>query len=105
MAIKVNMDDWHNSHVLLAAAQGWCISEVGIEGSAHYLEIQRLDDALAVGLDWGVTIPQLDGDEAAVSALRAAWRRGEDHALLAYQIIKQNSPSEYHYWEMQHWCD
>ena len=103
MNINATMNDWQPGHVRLAAEQGWCLSEVAVEGSAHYLEIQRLDDAETVSKHWGVQVPQLDGDEAAVAALKQACMRGEPHAVLAYQIVKHNSPSEFYFWQMQNW--
>ena len=103
MTRALNMDDWHQHHVLAAGAQGWCLSEVALPNTAHYLEIQRLDDAEGVGRDWGITVPQLDDDAAAVAALRAAWLAWQEHALLAYHILKHHSPSEFLYWGMGEW--
>lgn len=103
MTQKVSIEDWHRHHMLAAGAQGWCLSEVGLANTPNYLELQRFDDAESVGQDWGISIPQLDGDDQAAKAFEAAWRRGEDHALLAYQILKFNSPSEFEYWGMDNW--
>ena len=103
MSSKLNMDDWSMSHATAAAAQGWCMSEVGLPTTAHYVEIQRIDDADITSTSWGIQIPQLEDDAQAVQALQAAWQRAEPHAELAYQILKMHSPSEFEFWHMANW--
>ena len=100
---RVDIGDWQRSHMRAAAAQGWLLSETGIKGSAHSLEVQRIDDAYSFSQDLQVHVPQLDNDQQAVARLKQAWLMAEDHAMLAYQILKYNSPSEFEYWEMNHW--
>ncbi len=96
------MDEWTRDHTLAAGRQGWCISRVDHEGHAPW-EIQRLDDAELVSEDWGIPIPQLDDDYDAAMAMRAAFDRGEPHAVLAYQLIKEFSPMEFTHWDMESW--
>lgn len=103
MSDKLDMDDWLLHHVQAAAAQGWCLSEVGISSSPHCVEIQRIDDAELSGHVLHVQVPQLQSDDDAVQALKAAWLRGEDHAGLAYQLLKTHSPSEFEFWQMMTW--
>jgi hypothetical protein len=103
MTQALNIDDWYKHHILAAGAQGWCLSEVALPNTAHYLEIQRLDDAEGVSRDWGVTVPQLADDAAAVDAMREAWASYQEHALLAYHLLKHHSPSEFLYWGMGEW--
>lgn len=97
-----DFDDWTIYHVIMAAAQGWCISETQCRGAAP-LEIQRLDDADTVGILYGVTIPQLRDDRDAAEALRKAYISREDHAILAVSIIRRQSPKEYEHWRMMEW--
>jgi hypothetical protein len=103
MSNRVDITDWHAHHVLTAGARGWCLSEVGLSGTPHFLEVQRLDDAAGVSVDWGIQVPQLSGDDHAVQVFKQAWLNGEDHATLAYQILKHASPSEFEYWHMNTW--
>lgn len=90
-------------HTLAAARQGWCISQVDHEGHAPW-EVQRLDDAEGVDRDWGISVPQLADDDAAVAAMKAAFDRGEPHAVAAYAFLLANSEEEFEQWGMQHWC-
>lgn len=103
MSDQIDMDDWQMAHANAAAAQGWCLSEVGIKRTPHYVEIQRIDDADTTSVHWGMPIPQLESDQHAVQVMHDAWLRGEEHALLAYQILKRDSPSEFHFWHMHTW--
>jgi hypothetical protein len=103
MNSHVDMDDWHTPHANAAAAQGWCLSEVGLKNTAHCVEIQRIDDAKTTSMSWGMQIPQLDSDDHAVNVMHEAWLRGEPHAVLAYQILKMCSPSEFDFWRMNSW--
>ena len=103
MNSHVNMDDWHTQHVNAAAQEGWCLSEVALSTTPHCVEIQRIDDAEITGVNWGMPIPQLTDDEQAVHVMQAAWKRGEPHAELAYQILKSCSPSEFEFWGMSAW--
>lgn len=98
----VTMESWRREHTLVAASQGWCISEVRSDDHAPW-EIQRLDDAESASEDYGVQVPQLASDDEAVQVLREAWQRGEPHAVLAYQLLRENSPQEFAYWQMEAW--
>lgn len=100
---QVDMDDWLMQHANAAAAQGWCLSEVGLKRTPHYVEIQRIDDAETTSMNWGIQIPQLEDDAQAVNIMQAAWQRGEHHAVLAYDILKNESPSEFEFWGMVNW--
>jgi hypothetical protein len=42
-------------------------------------------------------------DEDAVRSFRRAFNMGEDHALLAFRLIKTHSPKEYEHWRMMEW--
>lgn len=103
MTLDMTMDDWQERHADQAAAQGWCLSEVGLSGTAHCVEIQRIDDAECTSISWGIQIPQLLNDEQAVQAMHTAWMKNEEYALQAYQILKTHSPSEFHLWDMAAW--
>ena len=98
-----DIHDWNGTYRLQAAIQGWCISEVGEYNGHSPFEIQRIDDAEGVSLDWGVTIPQLSGDDEAVAAMRRAYEAGEDHAILAHHIIRNTSVGEFRHWNMDQW--
>ena len=39
----------------------------------------------------------------AVLTLRTAFRQGEAHALLAYELLRECSPQEFAYWRMERW--
>lgn len=103
MTTKLNMDDWTQRHINAAGAQGWCLCEVGIPRTGHYLELQYINNAATVGSEWGIPIPQLAHDLDAVETMQASWLAGEDHAQLAYQLLKLHSPSEFEYWKMHTW--
>lgn len=94
--------DWKPEHMLAAAQQGWCISEVRNDDHAPW-EIQRWDDAGSASEDLGVEVPQLFSDDHAVEVLRAAYDRGEPHAVLAVGILRECSPQEFSYWRMGEW--
>jgi hypothetical protein len=104
MSVQDNTHDWCVQHANAAATQGWCLSEVDANNTTHSMEIQRIDDAETTGVHWGIQIPQLDDDDQAVQAMQAAWKRGEPHAELAYEILKKFSPSEFEFWGMIDWC-
>jgi hypothetical protein len=103
MTQKLNMDDWEHRHIHAAGAQGWCLSEVGVPRSGHCLELQYINDAVSVSEEWGIFIPQLGHDLDAVEIMHASWLAGEDHAQLAYQLLKIHSPREFEYWRMHMW--
>ena len=67
------------------------------------LEIQRLDDAESFSKELGVFVPQLNGDGDAVVRFREAFRNDEPHAVLAYQLLRENSPKEFDHWRMKDW--
>jgi len=98
----MSMEQWTREHNLAAVRQGWCLSEVLCGDHAPW-EIQRLDDAHSASGDYGVPVPQLDGDDDAVAAMRAAYERGEPHAVLAYQLIRDHSQQEFQHWKMGDW--
>ena len=98
----MSMESWRREHTLAAARQGWCISQCMSNQHAPW-EVQRLDDAESASEDYGVQVPQLASDDEAVQVLREAWQRGEPHAVLAYQLLRENSPQEFAYWRMEEW--
>jgi hypothetical protein len=99
----MTMERWTREHTLAAVRQGWCISEVLCGDNHAPWEVQRLDDAESASEDYGVKVPQLASDDEAVQVLREAWQRGEPHAVLAYQLLRENSPQEFAYWRMEVW--
>ncbi len=101
--IKITIDDWLPHHQALAAEEGWCIGETGIKNTPNHLEIQRIDDVEQVSMVMGVNAIGLPGDDQAVEALRQSWLLKNDHALLAYRIIRYNSPAEFCFWGMSSW--
>lgn len=90
-------DDWRSWYALKAAMQGWMLYETGFSFHSA-LEVRCLDRE-----SWTELGMQLPSDDKAVDAFREAFINGHDHAVLAYNIIKQHSPSEYHYWKMADW--
>lgn len=99
----MTMESWTKEHNLAAVRQGWCISEVLCGDDHAPWEIQRLDDAHSATADYGVPVPQLDDDDAAVAAMRLAYERNEPHAVLAYQLIHDHSRQEFDLWDMGSW--
>ena len=97
----VDYDDWQIVHRNAAACQGWCISEV--DDAIDQWQVQRLDDADITGNAWGVDIPRLESDADAAAAMKAAFLRGEDHAILAWKIIRNVCHQEFTHWDMQSW--
>lgn len=96
------MDLWTWDHTLAAGRQGWCIAGVRNDDHAPW-EIQRLDSAEEVSKDWGIEVPQLASDDHAVQVLKESYARGEPHAVLAYQLLRDNSPQEFAHWRMEAW--
>lgn len=103
MSVPLDMADWEMIHANAAAQEGWCLSEVDLDTTPHCVEIQRIDDAEMTSVNWGMPIPQLEDDDQAVQAMHAAWKRGESHAELAYEILKSCSPHEFEFWGMNAW--
>jgi len=95
----VDHDDWISIYRNAAARQGWCISET--DDTVDQLQIQRLTDAGNTGAAWNVEIPQLESDDDAVLAMKAAFFRSEDHAILAWNIIRNTCHQEFSHWDMQ----
>ena len=94
--------EWRSGNERAAMQQGWWIVETMSDDHAPY-EIQRVDDAEGVGFEYGIDIPQLDGDREAVMAMRAAYGRGEYHAYLAREIIRRYSTQEFTDQHMARW--
>ena len=90
--------DWSTWHALAAAVQGWRLSETGFNHHST-IEVRCLEP----GEPYAELGIELDGDERAVDALRDAFSNGQDHAMLAYNLIKSHSPSEFHHWDMASW--
>ena len=93
-----DLDDWLSCYRIMAAEQGWCLSETHHAGCHAPIEVQRWDNA-----DLEVVVPKLEGDDEAVQAFYQSWQRGEPHALIAYHILAKNSPMEFQYWRMDKW--
>lgn len=98
-----DLDDWLPCYQIMAADQGWCLSETHHAGCHAPIEVQRWDDADGVTVDLGVVVPHLEGDDRAVQAFYQSWQRGEPHALIAYDILAKNSPMEFQHWRMHTW--
>lgn len=90
---KVDIHDWQEPHRERARSQGWSIVEMGVPGSPYYLEIRAVENGPMGTMT----------DEDAARALRRALKDREDHAILAYAIIRNSSPSEFSYWGMSTW--
>ena len=86
-----------------AAREGWCITEVGMKDTPSYLVIRNVDVANEPSLLLIQDAAMLAGDEEAVESFRRSWEEGRDHALLAYNLIRFNSPAEFHFWSMAGW--
>lgn len=98
---RVDMDDWKLDHQLAAAVEGWCIVEVGLKETPSYLVVRNVDDETFP--DQVLNFARLDSDEDAVESLRHSWINGTDHAVLAYSLLKLNSPAEFYFWRMLEW--
>jgi hypothetical protein len=98
----LDMDDFHVSYVMKALQQGWCLSELDVAGNGR-IQVQKVDDPERTSLEYGVPVPELWDDADAVNQLKAAYVRGEDHALAAYRILQLNSPMEFQHWQMMSW--
>lgn len=98
-----DLDDWLPCYKIMAAEQGWCLSATGHAGCHAPIEVQKWDDPDGVGRDLGVVIPYFGSDEQAVEAFYQSWRRGEQHAILAYHILAKSSPMEFGHWRMDKW--
>lgn len=98
----MDLDEFNQKYFKTALAQGWMLCEVDFHGKTE-VEVQRVDDALAVGMIHNVQVPSLLDDYQAVCELRAAFMRGEDHALMAYALVKSLSAQEFTHWDMQSW--
>jgi hypothetical protein len=104
MRNKKNLDinDWRPCHAVKAASQGWCLIDTDQRGSSP-IELQKIDDAAGKSIEYGVPVLSLVADDDAVDAFRVAYENREDHAVLAYQILKWGSPGEFEYWDMLSW--
>ena len=95
----IAFDDWNDHHAREAARQGWQLVETGFLGNAP-LEIKCVDVDTFVDSN---TCPIYTHDEYAVRAFRSAFESMEDHALLAFRLIRIYSPKEYDHWRMAEW--
>jgi len=95
----IELDDWHENHANAAACQGWQIFDTGFLGQAP-LEIRYLEMDPATDVEDKTVHCR---DEEAVRSFREAFKLGEDHALVAFKLIRLHSPKEYEHWRMMDW--
>lgn len=82
------LDDWTQPYIDLAAKQGWQVLVADFYWGNETIEIK--------------STTELD-DSAAITAFKAAYLRKEDHAMLAFRLIKEYNLAEYRHWEMETW--
>ena len=97
----LNYDDWTYTHQRLASLQGWQLVDTDSLGAAS-VEI-RCIDSHAKSNAWAERSNHAMNDEVAVKAMKEAFLRDEDHAVLAYHIIKNTSVPEFNMWGMASW--
>lgn len=97
----LDLDDWNQRHQRLAATQGWQLIDNGQMGN-NAVEIRCLDQQIDL-IRLADRSDQIRSDEDAVAMMKAAYLRGEDHAILAYNILKYQSPVEFAMWGMGSW--
>lgn len=99
---NLGFNSWLPYHAVKAARQGWCLVDTDQRGSSP-IELQKIDDVAGKSIEYNVQVVSLVGDDDAVDACRLAYENGEDHAILAYRILKRESPGEFEYWGMSSW--
>jgi hypothetical protein len=91
------MDDWTTTHEKAALKQGWQLTdsdsfsgrvEIRCVSDGHFLEDRTETE---------------NHDYAAVSSMKAAYMNDDDHAMLAYMILKYNNHMEFQHWAMETW--
>lgn len=100
---RVDMEDWTEQHQVSAAREGWCIVEVGLKDTPSYLVVRNVEDSDDSAALIGKGASVLSSDEEAVESFRQSWVSGRDHAILAYNLLKFGSPSEFYFWRMASW--
>lgn len=95
------MDDWLPIYQTRAARQGWQLVSTEYYGN---LEVQ----IHCVGYDQSLIYNDRENDlvntdEKAVYAMKQAYLRREDHAVLAFHILKNQSLMEFTHWAMDSW--
>lgn len=83
------MDDWTPWHQRAAVAEGWRLREVDQALPSSAIEIQSASCT--------------DPDEGAVDTFRRSWITSQDHAVLAFQILRYQSPAEFQLWGLNEW--
>lgn len=97
----LDLDDWTLHHQRIAAAQGWQLTNNGQLGN-HSIEIRCLGNQIDL-IRIADRSENILSDEDAVAAMKSAYMRKEDHAVLAYNILKYQSHLEFKVWGMGSW--
>jgi len=98
---KLTFDDWTNYHRRAAARQGWQLVETDFFGSAVMIRGIDLDAEPDVRLEFNSG--SNTDDEKAMMAMKLSYLNREDHGVLAYNIIKNQSVMEFNHWAMDSW--
>lgn len=87
----VSIDDWTPYHQNIASKQGWKLVDTDSYGSRVEVHCTNV-------------VPTLDlNDYTAVANLKEAYLNNEDHAILAFNILKYHSVVEFQHWAMDSW--
>lgn len=97
----LDMEDWTPRYQRLAAAQGWQLTENGQLGNGS-IEIRCLETPIDL-VRLADRSQHIQTDDDAVSSMKTAFLNNEDHAIIAWTIIKYNSPLEFSMWAMNSW--
>jgi len=93
---------WTREDTDAAAREGWCVCAVDHDGHAPW-EVSRIDDVEMAAEEMGFPVPQLEGDDVAAELFRAAYARGESHALKLYEFLREQAQQEFAHWNMGEW--
>lgn len=94
---------WTGEDAKAAARQGWLVFTC--EGGTHSpFEVQAFNEPENWIETFGFEPMDLDcDDDRAVGAMRAAFERGEEHAVKAWEFLRDNAPNEFGCFKMGEW--
>lgn len=98
---KLTIDDWNDHNRRAAARQGWQLLETEFHSST--VVICGIDDESDPDVRTEFNSGSSTNDEQAMLAMKESFLRNEDHAILAYNIIKNQSATEFFHWAMESW--
>jgi hypothetical protein len=104
-SLRVNTEaigPWSREDYECAAREGWGLFKTSNSENGDW-QVQRLDDALDASEAFGFAVPQLDNDESAWALFRAAYERGESHAVKLYGFLREHSPAEFQFMGAESW--